>query len=135
VASRMLFVNIPVSDLGRSVEFFTALGFSFDPRFTDDGATCMVISEQAFAMIMTRERFAEFTPKPVADPATATGAILALSAESREEVDRIADTAVANGGVPVGEPTDHGWMYYRAFDDPDGHMWEIAWMDPSAAEG
>ncbi len=129
--SRMLFVNLAVADLGRSVEFFTALGFTFDERFTDETTTSMVISDQAFAMLMTRERFGGFIEKEVADSTRTTEAILAVSADSREEVDRLCDTALARGGGD-GPRADHGFMYYRSFTDPDGHHWEVVWMDPAA---
>jgi predicted lactoylglutathione lyase len=132
--SRMLFVNLAVSDLEQSVAFFGGLGFSFDPRFTDDSATCMVVGEDAFVMLLVRSRFAEFTTKPLVDAATHTEAIMALSAESREEVDALADRALATGGSPAGEPLELGFMYGRSFHDPDGHLWEVVWMDPAAAE-
>lgn len=133
--SRMLFVNIPVADLGRAVDFFTALGFTFNPQFTDESATCMIIGEQAFAMLLVDRRFRDFTSKQLCDTATHIEAILAVSARSREEVDSIADTALASGGTPAQPPADHGFMYYRSFHDPDGHMWEVLWMDPAAMEG
>ena len=134
-ASRKMFVNLPVSDLDRSVAFFTTLGFTFNPQFTDETATCMLVGEDAYVMLLTEPKFAEFTVKPVADATAATEAIVALSAGSREEVDRFAEAALANGGSPAKEPMDLGFMYGRSFADPDGHHWEIFWMDPAAAEG
>lgn len=133
-ANRKLFVNIAVTDLERAVVFFTGLGFEFDPRFTDETATCMLIGEDAYAMLLVRERFQDFTQKEIADPAEQTEAILALSAESREEVDALADKALATGGSPANEPMELGFMYGRSFQDPDGHQWEVFWMDPVAVE-
>ncbi len=132
--SRLIFVNLAVKDLGRAVDFFTELGFSFDPRFTDESATCMIASDQGFVMLLVEERFRDFTKKELADPATQTEAILAVSAESREEVDELADKALAAGGRPANDPMDMGSMYGRSFQDPDGHLWEVIWMDPSSIE-
>jgi predicted lactoylglutathione lyase len=133
--SRKLFVNIAVEDLDRSVEFFTKLGFSFNPQFTDETATCMLVGEDAYFMLITRERFGDFRKKPLADAATSTEAIYAITADSREAADELADTAIANGGAALGEPQDQGFMYTRAFSDPDGHHFEVFWMDPAALEG
>jgi len=130
--SRKLFVNLAVADLDRSVDFFTKLGFSFDPRFTDESATCMLVGEDAYFMLLVESRFEDFTTKELADPKTQTEAILALTADSREEVDQFADKALEAGGTPAKEPMDQGFMYGRSFQDPDGHHWEIFWMDPSA---
>ncbi len=132
--SRKIFVNLAVEDLARSVDFFTELGFSFDPRFTDETATCMVVSEEAFVMLLLEDRFKDFTKKELADPTRHTEAILAVSAESREGVDELADKALAAGGSPANDPLDMGFMYGRSFHDPDGHLWEVVWMDPSALE-
>src|SRR3712207_5353233 len=120
--SRKLFVNLAVADLQRSVDFFTKLGFSFDPRFTDEQATCMIVSDEAFVMLLVRSRFKDFTKKGLCDATTHTEAILALSAESREQVDELADKALAAGGRPANDPLDHGFMYGRSFEDPDGHI-------------
>lgn len=132
--ARKIFVNVAVKDLGRSVEFFTALGFTFDPRFTDETATCMIVSEEAFVMLLVESKFKEFTKKELTDSTTHTEAILALSAESREQVDELADKALENGGAPANDPMDYGFMYGRSFQDPDGHLWEVMWMDASALE-
>lgn len=132
--SRMLIPNIAVKDLGRSVAFFTGLGFTFDERFTDDTATAMIVNEQATVMLLTESKFAEFTTRPLADPTKQTGSIIALSAESREDVDAFADKALELGGAAAKEPMDFGFMYGRSFHDPDGHHWEIFWMDPAALE-
>ena len=132
--SRKIFVNLPVRDLDRSVAFFTELGFAFDERFTDDEATCLIISDEAFVMLLVQERFEEFTTKAVCDATTHTEAILALTAESRAEVDVFADAALTAGGQPANDPMDMEFMYGRSFCDPDGHLWEVFCMDPSALE-
>lgn len=132
--ARKLFVNVAVEDLDRSVAFFTKLGFSFDPQFTDESATCMLVGEDAYVMLLVRNRFTDFTSKELVDPSTQIEAILALSAESREEVDTLADKALAAGGSPANDPMELDFMYGRSFNDPDGHLWEVFWMDPSALE-
>lgn len=132
--SRLIFINVPVADLHASMAFFGTLGFTFDEKFTDESCACMVVSDQAYVMLLRRERFSDFTTKTVADAQTTTEAILCVSAESREDVDRFADTALAHGGTPAGDPMDHGFMYGRSFHDPDGHLWEVMWMDPAAVE-
>ena len=132
--NRSLFVNIPVSDLDRSIEFFTKLGFTFNPLFTDETATCMLVGEQAYFMIMKRERFLEVAKgKDIGNPAATVPAMYAFDVESRERVDELADIAEANGGTGDGSQ-DHGFMYSRAFRDPDGHYFEVLWMDPVAAQ-
>ena len=130
--SRKLFVNLPVKDLAASVAFFTALGFTFDARFTDDEATCMIVSDEAFVMLLVEARFKDFTTRAVCDATTHTEVILALTASTRDEVDTFADTALNAGGQPANEPMDLEFMYGRSFLDPDGHLWEIFFMDPSA---
>jgi len=132
MTSRTLFVNLAVKDLDRSVEFFTKIGFTFDPRFTDDTATCMIVGDQAFVMLLTRSKFEEFVKTELADPTAQTEAIMAVSADSREDVDALADTALEAGGTPANDPLDYGFMYGRSFRDPDGHLWEIFWMDQQA---
>jgi predicted lactoylglutathione lyase len=132
--SRMLFVNLAVEDLERSIEFFTELGFTFDQRFTDETATAMVVNDQATVMLLVKDRFQDFTKKAIVDSAAQTEAIMALSAASREDVDAFADKALAVGGSPANEPMEMDFMYGRSFTDPDGHLWEIVWMDPSALE-
>jgi predicted lactoylglutathione lyase len=130
--SRMMFVNLPVRDLPASVDFFSRLGFEFNRQFSDENATCMVLSEQACVMLLVRPLFATFTRKDVADAST-TEAILAVSAESREEVDALVDKALSLGGTAATEPSDEGFMYGRSFHDLDGHAWEVMWMGPHAA--
>jgi hypothetical protein len=134
MASRKMFVNLAVKDLDRSVDFFTKLGFSFDPRFTDETATCMLVGEDAYVMLLVESKFGEFTKKQIADPRGQTEAIIALTAESREDVDALADKALEAGGSPANEPMEMDFMYGRSFDDPDGHLWEVFWMDPAALE-
>lgn len=131
---RKIFVNLAVNDLARSVEFFNELGFAFDPRFTDETATCMVVSDEAYVMLLLEDRFTGFTKKHLADPKVQAEAIIAVSAASREEVDELTDKALGAGGAPATDPQDLGFMYARSFLDPDGHQWEVVWMDPSAVE-
>ena len=132
--SRMIFVNLPVQDLDTSVGFFSKLGFGFNQQFSDETSTCMVVSEQACVMLLSRPFFSTFTTKEVADSATTTEAILAVSADSREEVDTLVDTALELGAQPTKEPQDEGFMYGRSFYDLDGHAWEVMWMDPAAVQ-
>jgi predicted lactoylglutathione lyase len=129
-----MFVNLPVKDLPASIAFFGALGFDFDPKFTDDSASCMIVSEQAYVMLLVESRFADFTKKRVADARENTEAILAVSADSREGVDAFADAALAAGASPANDPMDHGFMYARSFNDLDGHVWEVIWMSSEAVE-
>ena len=131
-ASRQLFVNLAVDDLDRSVAFFTALGFSFDPRFTDETATMMIVGEDANVMLLTKAKFGEFAKKPIADAFSQTEVLMAFSAASREGVDELADAALASGGSDANDPIDFGFMYSRSFQDPDGHVWEVVWMDEAA---
>ncbi|MGW7194773.1 VOC family protein [Streptomyces chryseus] len=133
--NQMIFVNLPVKNLETTKSFFGKLGYSFNPQFSDDSTACLVISDTIFAMLLTEPRFKEFTKKEIADTSTTTEVLLALSAESREKVDELADAALASGGSPAGDPQDHGFMYGRSFQDPDGHTWEVVWMDPAAVEG
>lgn len=132
--SRMIFVNLPVQDLARSVAYFTDLGFEFNEQFTDEKATCMVLSEQACVMLLVKPFFSTFTTKDVADAETGTEVILGLPAQSREEVDALVDRALALGGGAAKEPLDEGYMYGRSFYDLDGHAWEVMWMDASAVQ-
>ena len=133
--SRKLFVNIPVANLQRSIDFFEKLGFTFNAQFTDATATAMLVGEDAYFMLLTHEKFASFSKRPIGDAARETSAMYALGVDSRAEVDRLADTALANGGSPAMEPMDHGFMYGRSFYDPDGHHFELFWMDPSSIQG
>ena len=133
--NRKLFVNIPVRDLQRSIDFFETLGFTFNTQFTDATATCMLVGEDAYFMLLTREKFADFSKRPIGDPRSETNAMLAITADTRAEVDAFADKALAAGGTPAADPQDHGFMYSRSFYDLDGHHWEVFWMDPAALQG
>ncbi len=128
---RKLFVNIPVEDLQRSIDFFEALGFTFNLQFTDATATSMLVGEDAYFMLLRKDRFAEFSKAPIADPRQATGALFAISVNSREEVDEMVKKAVAAGGSYAVDAQDHGFMYGWSFKDVDGYHWEVFWMDPS----
>ncbi|PKW07795.1 hypothetical protein SAMN05428944_5125 [Streptomyces sp. 1222.5] len=131
---RMLFVNIPVADLERSKAFFAKLGFGFNPMFTDETAACMLVGEQAFVMLLSREKFAELSKLPMADPTTHALTLYCFSVSSREEVDAVSAAALAAGGVEADGAEDHGFMYARSFFDLDGHGWQVMWMDPAAVQ-
>ena len=133
--SRMIFVNLPVSDLAASRRFLEALGATNEPKFTDETAACMKISDTIFTMLLTHDKFREFTPRPIADATSGSEVLLCLSADSRESVDTTVERAVSAGGTADPAPKqDYGVMYGRSVADPDGHIWEIMWMDPAAAE-
>jgi predicted lactoylglutathione lyase len=132
---RKLFVNIPVRDLQRSIDFFETLGFAFNTQFTDATATCMLVGEDAYFMLLTTDKFKDFSKRPVSDARTETGVLFAITADSRAEVDALVERALAAGGSRAAEPQDHGFMYVRSFYDLDGHHWEVLWMDPSAIQG
>jgi predicted lactoylglutathione lyase len=132
IMATKIFVNLPVKDLKKSIHFFTQLGFSFNPQFTDEQATCMIIGENIFAMLLVEERFKDFTKKPISDARKSTEMLLALDAASRAEVDTMISNAVKAGGLTYADPQDHGWMYGHSFADLDGHQWEILYMDESA---
>ncbi|MCF2526766.1 VOC family protein [Yinghuangia soli] len=131
---QQIFVNLPVKDLDKSTAFYTALGYTVNPQFTDENAACVVISDTIFVMLITEAFFGNFTKKPIADATSVTEAINCLSVESREDADRIAELAFANGGAKTNDPMDQGPMYGRSFQDPDGHQWELMYMDPAAFE-
>jgi uncharacterized protein len=132
--SRDIYVNLPVENLDRSVEFFTKLGFEFDTRMTDENATRMIVNDRASVMLLTRDFFKSFTKRDITDTTTSTGAIFALSADDRPAVDDFAEKALDAGATQANEPLDHGFMYGRSFHDLDGHLWEIFWMDEAAAQ-
>jgi predicted lactoylglutathione lyase len=133
--ARMIFVNLPVSNLDRSRRFLEALGGVNEPRFTDETAACMTLSDTIHVMLLTHDKFRQFTPRPIADAAAASEVLLCLSAESRESVDSTLERAVAAGGTADPSPKqDYGVMYGRSVSDPDGHIWEVMWMDAAAAE-
>ena len=130
--SRTVYINLPVSDLPKSKAFFTALGLTFDARFTNEHAACVIVNDKTSVMLLTHGHFAGFAPRPIADATKTTEVLIALSCESRAEVDELVQKAVAAGGSIVTQPQDHGFMYGHGFADPDGHIWELGWMDPNA---
>ena len=123
-----IFVNLPVKDLDRSIGFFTGLGFTFNPMFTDKTATCMIVGENIFVMLLTEARFRDFTPKPICDATKATEVLVCLALDGRAEIDAMVAKAVAGGGTTYSDPKDHGFMYQHGFQDPDGHIWELVHM-------
>ena len=125
-----IFVNLPVKDLDKSIAFFTALGYTFNPQFTDANATCMIISENIFTMLLVEPFFKGFTDKEIVNAHKSTEVLMGLSADSRAEVDDLVNKAVAAGGIEPRAAQDHGFMYSRNFSDLDGHIWEIFWMNP-----
>lgn len=126
-----IFVNLPVKDLKASVKFFTKLGYSFNPQFTDDNATCMIIGENIYAMLLVEPFFTSFIPNPVSDTSKASEVIIALTCDSAEEVNELTSRAIAAGAIQHKEPSDIGFMYSSMFQDLDGHFWEPFWMDPT----
>lgn len=129
--AQMVFFNMAVKDLERSKRFFEGLGYSINPQFTDETAACVVFSDTIYAMLLTEDKLKEFTKKQPVDTATGMEDIIALSADSREAVDTLADKALALGGTEFRPPEDMGFMYGRTFEDLDGHQWEVVWMDPA----
>ena len=127
-----IFVNLPVKDLDKSKEFFSKLGFAFNAQFTNKDAACMVISEDNYAMLLVESFFKTFTKKEIVNAKKSTEVLVALSSESKESVDKMLHNALAAGAKEANEPQDHGFMYGRSFEDLDGHIWEIFWMDPKA---
>jgi len=132
--ARQIFLNIAVKDLDQSVAFFTKLGFTFNPDFTNEKATCMIISENIFVMLLVEEFFQTFTKKEIVDSTKSTEAIIAISADSKAEVDTMIRTAISAGGKPSNPTVDHGFMYISSFQDIDGHLWEVCYLDPDAPE-
>ena len=132
--SRKVFVNLPVRDLKKSMTFFANLGFTFNPQFTDDNAACMVFSNDGFAMLLAEPFFRTFTQREMCDTTTRNEVLIALSCDSRAEVDDLVDRALAAGATVAMPPQDHGFMFVRTFYDLDGHHWEVLWMDPAAIQ-
>jgi predicted lactoylglutathione lyase len=128
-----IFVNLPVKDLNKSKDFFTNIGFTINPQFTDDTAACVVISEDIYAMILTHAKFKEFTKKQIADATQTTEVLTCLTTDSKDKVNEMVDKAIAAGGTEARDPMDYGFMFARSFNDPDGHIWEVMWMDMNAA--
>ncbi len=130
--ARMIFISLPVADLPKSTRFYEALGFTHNPQFSDEAGACMVWSEAIHVMLLTHAKWAGFTTRPI-PPRGSSEVSLALTVESREDVDQLVTTAAASGGTAdVNPPEDHGFMYQRTIEDPDGHIWEPFWMDPAA---
>lgn len=131
--TRQIFVNLAVKDLNKTIEFFTKLGFKFNPQFTDENATCMIIDRDSYVMLLVEKFFKTFIPdKDICDAKKSTETLIALSAESRAKVDEMLSKVVSAGGTEYRKAQDYGWMYGRAFQDIDGHIWEIGYMDESA---
>lgn len=130
--ARKIFVNLPVKDLKKSMDFFSKLGFTFNQQFTDETAACMVVSGDIYVMLLTQSKFKSFTAKQICDATKTTEVLVCLSSESRDEVNELVRKAVAAGGTTYKEPEDHGFMYGHGFQDLDGHIWELAYMEPSA---
>jgi predicted lactoylglutathione lyase len=128
-----VFINLPAKDLNQSIAFFTKLGYTFNPQYTDETATCMIISETIYAMLLTEKKFKEFTKKEIADAKKTTEVLIALDVESRSKVDEMVKTAKAAGGIIYAEAQDHGWMYQHGYADLDGHQWELLYIDEAAA--
>ena len=134
IMATKIFVNLPVKDLNRTIEFFTKLGFTFNPQFTDENATCMIIGEDIYVMLLVERFFKTFTKKEICDVAKDAEVIVALSAESREKVDQMMNRVLEAGGKESRDPQDQGWMYGRSFQDIDGHLWEIIYMNETALQ-
>jgi len=129
-----IFVNLPVKNLKKSIEFFTQLGYKFNPQFTDETATCMIVADDIFVMLLTEAKFKEFTPKPICDATKSTEVLVCLSCESREAVSDLVRKAVAAGGTIHAESKDYGFMFQHGYQDLDGHIWELIYMDPAAVQ-
>lgn len=127
-----IYVNLPVRDLPKSIAFFTHLGYRFNPQYTDETATCMIVDEHIFVMLLTEEKFKSFTPKPICDARASTEVLICLQVDSRSQVDALVDRAVSAGASTYKEPQDQGFMYGHGYQDLDGHIWEIIYMDTSA---
>lgn len=129
-----IFVNLPVKNLDKSIDFFTQLGYKFNPQFTDETATCMIVSDTIFVMLLTHEKFKQFTPKVICDATKNTEVLVCLSCESRADVDEMVRIAVDAGGTTYKEPQDHGFMYAHGYQDLDGHIWELIFMEPETVK-
>jgi predicted lactoylglutathione lyase len=132
--AQKIFINLPVRDLRKSIDFFGKLGFTFNAQFTDETSACMSISEDIYVMLLTENKFKTFTPKQICDATKSTEVLVCLSSASRDEVNEMVRKAVAAGGTTYKEPEDHGFMYGHGFQDLDGHIWELAFMEPSATQ-
>ena len=134
VVATKVFINLPIKDLSRSVRFFSELGFVFDQQFTDKNATCMILNDDTSVMLLVNDFFQTFTNKQIADPNTTSETIIAISAESKKAVITLVQKALDAGAKPHNEPDDQVFMYGWGFEDLDGHLWEVIWMNPAAAE-
>lgn len=130
-----MYLNLPVKNLSRSIEFFTKLGYTFNPQFTDENATCMIVGENIFVMLVVEKFFQSFIDKQVCDAMKSTETMVGLSCASRAEVDEMVRKAVAAGGAPHRKPQDHGFMYEHGYEDLDGHIWDLFYMEPGATPG
>jgi predicted lactoylglutathione lyase len=130
--SKSIFINLPVKDLKKSTSFYESLGWTVNPQFSDETAACIVVSSEIYVMLLTHPKFNQFTPRTISDSLQYTEVINALSCESKEEVNALVEKTLSNGGSEVRDPQDYGFMFGRSFGDPDGHIWELIWMDPSA---
>ncbi|SDI04241.1 VOC family protein [Alteribacillus bidgolensis] len=130
--AKQIYVNLPVKDLNQSIDFFTRLGFEFNDQFTDENAACLIIGENMFAMLLKEDFFQTFTKKEITDATKNTEVIVALSADSKEEVDELVNKALEAGGKPSNDPVEAGFMYGGSFQDRDGHLWEVLYMDEDA---
>lgn len=128
-----IFVNLPVKNLNKSVDFFTKLGFTFNPQFTNEDGTCMIINQESFIMLLVEKFFKTFTKKEICDATKSTEVIIAISVESKGKVDEMVNKAMDSGATKYSETQDQGWMYQRSFQDLDGHLWEVLYMDMSKA--
>jgi len=129
---KQIFINLPVKQLNMSKEFFSKLGFNFNPQFTDENAACLILGENIYAMLLVDNFFNSFTKKKIGDSSNSTEAIFALSTDSKEKVEEMLNNVISAGGIEPTEPQDYGWMYGRSFQDIDGHLWEIFYADESA---
>ena len=133
---KMIFINLPIADLARSTTFYKALGGTVNPKFSDEITACMVLSETIYVMLLTHDKYRQFTSRPIADTRATSAVLLTMSVDSRDEVNTTIDRAVAAGGQADPNPKqDHGFMFGRSVQDPDGHVWEIFWMDPAKSGG
>jgi len=131
--SRQIFLNLPINDLARATAFYQAIGAALNPQFSDASGSCMVFSDTIHVMLLTHDKFQQFTPKRIVDAREGSEVLICMSADSRSEVDRMVEQAIAAGGREPRAPQDHGFMYGRSFEDVDGHIWEPMWMDMEAA--
>ncbi|MBC1604123.1 VOC family protein [Paenilisteria rocourtiae] len=134
VQAKMTFITLPVKNLNTSVDFFAALGFEFNPQFTDENATCLILNDTTFVMLVVESFFKNFTKKDLSDATATTESILGFSAENRDEVDAFVEKALASGGSASNDTVDHGFMYSGSFQDPDGHLWEVMYMEPNVVQ-